>query len=155
MPPKRILGVCWADRVPCGEIYDRTYMPSIAMFLLLKHLCWVGHVTRMPAHHLPRQILFGQLLHDHRSAGGQTERFKDNFKTLLKKCNMKSLATESLAADHVVWTLPATRVSPTERRAQRRAQTHQHAAGLPPSGAASLCPSCDKICGYALACTAT
>ena len=91
---RRILGVTWEDRVPYLEVYDRTHTPSIAVLLAQKHLRWAGHVIRMPAHRLPRQTLYGQLLGSQRSAGGPKKRFKDHLKTLLKQCNIPPTALE-------------------------------------------------------------
>ncbi len=73
------------------------------MFLVQKHVHWVGNVIPMPAHRLPKQILYGQLLHGCRSAGSQKKCFKDNLKTLLKKCNTKPPMPECLTADHDIW----------------------------------------------------
>ena len=67
---QRILGLTWEDRVPYVDIYDRTQTPSIQVFLAQHHLRWVGHVIRMPAHRLPRQILYGQPQEGFRSPVG-------------------------------------------------------------------------------------
>ena len=150
---QRILGLTWEDRVPYIDIYDRTNTPSITVLLGQKHLRWVGHVIRMPAHRLPRQILYGQLLDGQRSAGGQKKRYKDHIKTLLKKCDIKPPALESLAVDRHTWCSTChqgiTRLQEkfTERRVQRRAQRHQRATAPPTTTAAFPCPSCDKVCG--------
>uniref|UniRef100_A0A0E9R080 Uncharacterized protein n=1 Tax=Anguilla anguilla TaxID=7936 RepID=A0A0E9R080_ANGAN len=67
--------------------------PALPCSLRKDILRWVGHAIRMPAHRLPRQILNGQPLDGHRSAGGQKTRYKDHLKTLLKKCNIKTTST--------------------------------------------------------------
>ena len=150
---QRILGVSWEDRVPYAEVFDRTHTQSIALLLAQKHLRWVGHVIRMPAHRLPRQILYGQLLDDQRSAGGPKKRYKDHLKTLLKQCNIPPTALESLAADRNTWSSSCNQGTThlqeqaTERRIQRRALRHQRAAVPTPSSATYPCLSCGKICG--------
>ena len=150
---QRILGVSWEDRVPYAEVFDRTHTQSIALLLAQKHLRWVGHVIRMPAHRLPRQILYGQLLDGQRSAGGPKKRYKDHLKTLLKQCNIPPTALESLAADRNTWSSSCNQGTThlqeqaTERRIQRRALRHQRAAVPTPSSATYPCLSCGKICG--------
>ena len=107
----------------------------------------------MPAHRQPQQILYGLLLDGQRSAGGQKKRYKDHIKTLLKKCDIKPPALESLAVDRHTWCSTChqgiTRLQEkfTERRVQRRAQRHQRATAPPTTTAAFPCPSCDKVCG--------
>ncbi|KAG7177274.1 hypothetical protein Hamer_G000557 [Homarus americanus] len=68
---KRILGISWEDRVTHEELYRGSNTTSIETMLAKRHLCWLGHVIRMPDHRLPRQILYGKLSHGNRSAGGQ------------------------------------------------------------------------------------
>lgn len=48
-------------RIPDTEVLSRADMMSIPTLLLKAQLRWVGHVTRMPATHLHKQILFIEL----------------------------------------------------------------------------------------------
>ncbi|KAL6480025.1 hypothetical protein MHYP_G00110580 [Metynnis hypsauchen] len=57
----------------------------------------------MSYNRLPRKVLYGQLDHGQRSAGGQKKRYKDQLKTALKKCNIKPRDLEHLAADRDTW----------------------------------------------------
>ncbi|KAK5928182.1 hypothetical protein CgunFtcFv8_013265 [Champsocephalus gunnari] len=66
-------------------------------------LRWLGHVLRMPSNRLPRRVLYGQLHHGRRSAGGQKKRYKDQLKTALKKCKIRPEALEDAAADRNSW----------------------------------------------------
>ncbi|XP_042212467.1 uncharacterized protein LOC121859595 [Homarus americanus] len=77
---KRIFGISWEDRVTREELYRRSNTTSIETMLAKRHLCWLGHVIRMPDHRLPRQILYGKLSHGNRSVGGQEKRYKDHSK---------------------------------------------------------------------------
>ena len=135
------------------DIYDRTQTPSIQVFLAQKHLRWVGHVIRMPAQRLPRQILYGQLQEGCRSAWGQRKRYKDHIKSLLKRCNIQPTAMEDLAADRNTWRtvghkgITHLQDQTTERRKQQRVQRHQRAAGDLPSSVDFICPTCGKPCG--------
>lgn len=49
----------------------------------------LGHVSRMPASHLPRKTVYGQLHQDQRSAGGPKKGLKDQLKSSLKKHGIK------------------------------------------------------------------
>ena len=150
---QRILGLTWEDRVPYVDIYDRTQTPSIQVFLAQRHLRWVGHVIRMPAQRLPRQILYGQLQEGFRSPGGQRKRYKDHIKTLLKRCAIQPSALEDLAADRHTWRsishkgIAHLQEQTTERRKKQRVQRHQRAAGAPLSCVDFICPTCGKPCG--------
>lgn len=98
--------------MPYLEIYERTNTPSITALLGQKHRRWVGHVIRMPAHHLTRQILYGQLL---------------------KKCNIKPPALESLAVDCHTWSSPCHQgITHLQKKiAERRVQRHAQRPNVP------------------------
>ena len=74
---QRILGLTWKDRIPHTEILSRTGSVSLECSLALRQLRWVGHVIRMPSGRLPKQIMYGELTQENRSAGGQLKRYKD------------------------------------------------------------------------------
>ncbi|XP_061737900.1 uncharacterized protein LOC133539760 [Nerophis ophidion] len=147
---QRILGLTWEDRVPHVDIFDRTQTPSIQVFLAQRHLRWVGHVIRMPAQRLLRQILYGQLQEGCRSPGGQRKRYKDHIKTLLKRCAIQPSALEVLAADRHIWRdcshagIAHLQEQTTERRKGQRIQRHQRAAGAPLSNMDYIRPTCGK-----------
>ncbi|KAJ3581834.1 hypothetical protein NHX12_016178 [Muraenolepis orangiensis] len=96
---QRILGITWRDRVPHSEVLSKTNCRSIEATITQHQLRWLGHVVRMPSNRLPRRVLYGQLHHGRRSAGGQKKRYKDQLKTALKKCKIRPEALEDVAAD--------------------------------------------------------
>ncbi|KAJ8375401.1 hypothetical protein SKAU_G00059810 [Synaphobranchus kaupii] len=96
---QRILGITWCDRVPHSEILVKTNCRSIQAMITQHQLRWLGHVIRMPQNHLPRRMLYGQLHHGRRSAGGQKKRYKDQLKTVLRKCKIRPEDLEDVAAD--------------------------------------------------------
>ncbi|KAM3622945.1 uncharacterized protein V6R79_005228 [Siganus canaliculatus] len=51
---QRILGLTWSDRVPHTEILAKTNYRSMEATITQHHLCWIGHVIRMPQDRLPR-----------------------------------------------------------------------------------------------------
>ncbi|KAJ3602332.1 hypothetical protein NHX12_030091 [Muraenolepis orangiensis] len=91
---QRILGITWRDRVPHSEVLSKTNCRSIEATITQHQLRWLGHVVRMPSNRLPRRVLYGQLHHGRRSAGGQKKRYKDQLKTALKKCKIRPEALE-------------------------------------------------------------
>ncbi|KAJ3581699.1 hypothetical protein NHX12_016361, partial [Muraenolepis orangiensis] len=96
---QRILGITWRDRVPHSEVLSKTNCRSIEATITQHQLRWLGHVVRMPSNRLPGRVLYGQLHHGRRSAGGQKKRYKDQLKTALKKCKIRPEALEDVAAD--------------------------------------------------------
>ena len=58
---QKILCLSWEDRIPHTDILSNTgsiWIEAVAK----KHLLWIGHTIPMPEHHLPRQILYSQLM---------------------------------------------------------------------------------------------
>ncbi|KAJ4935415.1 hypothetical protein JOQ06_016948, partial [Pogonophryne albipinna] len=100
---QRILGITWRDRVPHSEVLLKTNCRSTEATITQPQLRWLGHVIRMPSNRLPRRVLYGQLHHGRRSAGGQKKRYKDQLKTALKKCKIRPEALEDAAADRNTW----------------------------------------------------
>ena len=100
---QRILGLTWQDHVPHREILAKTNCRSIEATITQHQLRWLGHVVRMPQDRLPRRVLYGQLHHGQRLAGGPKKRYKDQLKTSLRKCNIRPEDLEATAADRILW----------------------------------------------------
>ena len=99
----RILGLSWRDLVPFTEILRRAKATSIESLILLRRLCWAGHVQRMPNNRLPRQLLYGELATGRRSMGGQKLRYKDQLSASLRKCSMHPGSFERLSSERALW----------------------------------------------------
>ncbi len=65
---QHILGVTWWDRVT--QTYQKNNCRIIEAMITQRQLKWLGHVISMPPCWLPRRVLYGQLHHGWRSAGG-------------------------------------------------------------------------------------
>ncbi len=149
---QKILNLSWEDRIPHTVILSNTDSICIEAAVAKKHLRWLGHTIRMPEHHLPRQVLYSQLMGAKHSAGGQKRRFKDYTRELLKRANIPVTYLESLALDRSVWQVTcATAVSQIhqinqDRRSERRIKRHQRAAAVPPYQIClvSLAPSAEE-----------
>ncbi|KAK0145961.1 hypothetical protein N1851_015110 [Merluccius polli] len=113
-----------------------------------KHLRWIGHTIRMPEHHLPRQVLYSQLMGAKRSAGGQKRRFKDYTRDLLKRAN---IPLTNLALNRSAWQVTCASVvsqihqTNQDRRSERRIQRHRGGWYLLASG--FPCSICGRMCG--------
>ena len=149
---QRILGITWRDRVPHSEILAKTNCRSIEATITQHQLRWLGHVIRMPSNRLPRRVLYGQLRHGRRSAGGLKKRYKDQVKTALRKCKIRPEALEDVAADRNTWRQmcrDGTNTLEEERTARR--QEKRNRRKTPTVAAATTttytCPTCNRICG--------
>ena len=150
---QRILGITWRDRVPHAEILSKTNCRSIEATITQHQLRWLGHVVRMPSDRLPRRVLYGQLHHGRRSAGGQKKRYKDQMKTALKKCKIRPEALEDVAADRNTWRQlchDGTRLleeERTARRQERRLRRNTPTAAVATTTTTYTCPTCNRTCG--------
>ena len=132
--------------------YSKTNCRSIEATITQHQLRWLGHVIRMPPNRLPRRVLYGQLHHGRRFAGGQKKRYKDQLKTALKKCRIRPEALEDAAADCNTCRqqcLDGTRMMEEDRTARR--QERRLRRNTPAASAASTttftCPTCNRTCG--------
>ena len=89
--------------MPQTEILAKTNCKSMEAMVTQHQLCRLRHFIRMSQESLPAKILYGQIHLDRRSAGGQMKHYKDQLKTLLKQCNIKSTDLEEAAVDHSTW----------------------------------------------------
>jgi len=116
---------------------------------LYGHLRWIGHIIHMPDHHLPRQVLYGQLSDAKLVPGGQKRRHKGYTKELLKRTAISPTQYEILALDRSAWQVTYARAtsrrhdSNQQRRTERRSQ---RAAHIPPTSTLP-CPDCGQMIG--------
>ena len=75
---RKLLGITWRDKIPHKDILSRTGCVSMENLLHRNKLRWTGHVLRMENYRLPKQLLYGELAKEQRTAGGQLKRFKDS-----------------------------------------------------------------------------
>ena len=57
-----LLHIQWWHRVPDTEVLNHTELSSICTYLCKAQLHWAGHVLRMVDEHLPKCLLFGDLI---------------------------------------------------------------------------------------------
>ena len=148
---RSILNIKWQDRVTNIEVLDRAEMISIEVMILKSQLRWVGHVTRMDDHRLPKQLLYGELSSGKRNTGRPRKRFKDCVKAHLTHADIPPKMLEPETMDKSQWrslTLQAQtnfedqrRENITETRVRRKA-----ASIHPPSPGRFSCPHCSRTC---------
>ena len=94
-----ILRLRWWHKVTHSEIRSRAGTPTIESMLLHCLLRWLGHVIRMSHSRLPLCVLYGQLSLGRRSVGGQWKRFKDQMKSIHKRCIIPTSLQETHASE--------------------------------------------------------
>ena len=148
---RRILRIRWQEQVPDTEVLERANTHSLHATLSEKRLRWLGHVRRMDAGRIPRDLLYGELAEGQRKTGRPKLRYKDVFKRDLKCLRIHPDTWESQADDRPAWRLTVRRgildqeahrvecaVEKRARRKQRIEQPHQ------PTD--FLCSECGRDC---------
>ena len=92
----RILGITWQDKVQNNDFLTRTSIPSMFTLLCQCHLCWLGHVHRMEAGCIPKDLLYGKFTTRARCRGHPQLCFKNVCKYDMKACNTKPSHGEPL-----------------------------------------------------------
>lgn len=100
---RRILGIVWQDKITNSEVLERAGMQSLIATLCERRLRWLGHVRRMEAGRIPKDLMYGELVEGTRALGRPYLRFKDACKRDMKKCGISVDSWEDLAADRATW----------------------------------------------------
>ena len=74
---RKILKICWQDKVPDTEVLYRADMTSIHTLISKNQLHGSGHVVRLDDNRLPKHIFYGELATGKPTTGGQYKRYKD------------------------------------------------------------------------------
>ena len=99
----KLLRINWQDKVPNTEVLSCTGMPSIYTLLSKAQVRWAGHVSCMSDEHLPKRLLYGELLVGKCPVGRPKMHFKDSLKMSLKDLEIPVKTWERLASDQVRW----------------------------------------------------
>ena len=148
---RRILQIKWQDQVPDTEVLERANMNSLHTTLSERRLRWLGHVRRMDAGRIPKDLLYGELMEGQRKTGRPKLRFKDVLKRDLKNSAINLNTWESQADDRQAWRLAVKQGTAgkesrriehaVNKRAKRKQRSEQ-----PQQPSAYTCSRCDRDC---------
>ncbi|XP_078792127.1 uncharacterized protein LOC144987080 [Oryzias latipes] len=110
---RHVLRIKWQDNVPNTEVLERANMNSMHSALGERRLKWLGHVMRMDAGRIPKDLLYGELAEGYRTRGRPKLQFKD-----VCKKDIDPYTWESQADDRPIWRL-AVRQGTTDAEAKR------------------------------------
>ena len=74
------MGIYWRDKVSNDEVLKKAELPSLKSILIQMNLIRLGHLGKMGHEHLPRQILYSQLMEEKQNQGRPKLWFKDTVK---------------------------------------------------------------------------
>ena len=97
-----ILGVSVREKQRNTEIRSRANIETVETMVRKRRLRWLGHVARMDAGRIPRQLLVCKLEAGKRAVGGQKLRWADIATKDLKRCGIDKDWRER-AQDHDEW----------------------------------------------------
>ena len=84
---RSLLWIKWFHKISNKIILQRTKMQTISYYLERNQVRWADHVSRMPDHRAPKQLLYGEVSKRKRPAHKPRLRFEDIFKmTPNKQC---------------------------------------------------------------------
>ncbi|CAH8655292.1 unnamed protein product [Dicrocoelium dendriticum] len=151
---RRILRIQWWDNVPDTDVIRRSEVYTIDYMLLLRHLRWLGHVRRMDATRIPKQLLYGQLIAGGRNAGKPKLRYQDNIKVSLSRLSIDLNIWEELATNRRTWRdlITCTVAQSQERQMvhreiKRAARKHHLPSDFNSSATPTWsCSACGRVC---------
>ena len=128
-------------------------VPSIFSLLSQRRLRWLGHVYRMDAKRIPRNMLYGQLATGSRRTGRPLLRFKDACKRDMRGCPINTDGWEQLASNRPKWRqtvksgVAAADAKRSEMAADKRDRRNYSASSTPGSTESShVCSTCGRVC---------
>ncbi|XP_069763869.1 uncharacterized protein [Narcine bancroftii] len=117
---RSILNIHWSAFIPNVEVLEMAEADGIESTLLKIQLRWVGHVSRMEDHRLPKIMLYGELSTGHRDRGAPKKRYKDCLKKSLGACHIDHRQWADIASNRASWRLTVRRAE-TSFEEDRRA----------------------------------
>ena len=147
---RRIMDIRWQDKVTNLQALDRANAVSIEALLFKAQLRWTGHVIRMDASRMLRQILYGELMRGTRKKGRPKKRYKDCIKETLKQCSLPPRDLETSAQDRPGWCVTiksaCSKFEDIRRDKILDARARRKASVTTPDEATFQCPHCPRLC---------
>ncbi|XP_069766640.1 uncharacterized protein [Narcine bancroftii] len=145
-----ILNIHWNDFITKVEVLELAESASIESMLLKTQLRWVGHISRMEDHRLPKIVFYGELSTGHRDRGASKKRYKDCLKKSLGACHIDHHQWADLASNRASWHLTVWRAATsfeedhrahlTDKRQRRKNPTPN------PNQPIFPCNRCNRAC---------
>ena len=98
-----IMKITLKDRVSNDEIYRSSGLAPMTDIPIERNLRWTGHVYRIDAERMPRQLLYSQLSSEAINQGRPRLRFKDVVKGNLKWRDISLDTWQTGAQERPVW----------------------------------------------------
>ena len=99
---RRIFGVTRMDQVRNTLIREAINVEPLLLWIEISQLRWRGHVERMAADRLVKQI-FEAEPEGHRPVGRPRTRWKDQSDALIRRAGFDPLDAAAMATDRTVW----------------------------------------------------
>ena len=99
----KLLRIKWQDKVPNTGVLLHMGMPSIYTLLSKVQVRWAGHVSCMSDEHLPKRLLYDELLVGKCPVDRPKMHFKDSLKMSLKDLEIPVKTWKRLFSDWVRW----------------------------------------------------
>ena len=98
-----ILGISWKDKVTNEKVRKATALQKLEDIIRCRRLRWLGHLSRMDHHRLPRQALTWEPEGFRRWPGRPRQNWKDIVKKDLRKMGIRWDEVEEAAEDSRSW----------------------------------------------------
>ncbi|KAG8135482.1 hypothetical protein E2320_008502 [Naja naja] len=141
--------LCWSVQIYITTpVLSKAGLPSVPILLMKAQSRWAGHVARMPDHHIPKQLFYGELSQGKQSHGGQRKRYKDTLKASFKSLDIDTTSWQALVQDQSTWhmlihqgcqTFEDRRTTAQKKRAPCKARAANAATMVP----THVSPTCD------------
>ncbi|XP_069749915.1 uncharacterized protein [Narcine bancroftii] len=147
---RSILNIHWSDFISNIEVLEMAEADSIESMLLKIQLRWVGHVSRMEDHRLPKIVLYGELSTGHRDRDAPKKRYKDCLKKSLGACHIDHRQWADIASNRASWRLTVRRTATSfeeDRRAHLTDKRQRRKNPTPnPNQPIFPCNRCNCVC---------
>ena len=152
---RRILGICWQDKVTNADVLSRAGLPTMYTLLRQRRLRWLGHVRRMEDGRISKDILNGELDLGRRTTGRPHLRYKDVCVRDMKAVDIDTMSWEGLAADRTKWRIALKQHIKTGEyklmaaAADKRARRKEGSSSIQPE-TTHRCDVCNKDCHFSI-----
>ena len=103
---RSILGITWQVKVKINVVLEKAGIPSLHHLLKQRRMQWLGHLTWMKDGHIPKDLLYGELVTGKRPTGRPQLRFKEVCKQDLQELGINTDSWEVTATDSAAWRHP-------------------------------------------------